>query len=479
MVDKGAHYYRCDFQVHTPRDHSWKGKDCNTPEERAAYAASLVKACREKAIQAIAVTDHHDLAFIAVIRKAAEEETDHAGKPLAAAERLSVFPGVELTLAVPCQALLILDADFPEDRFDGVLTALTLEPAPPGDPKTAQVKQIAQVTTFADLKRLLDAHKWLQNRYIVLPNVTNEGKHSLLRSGQAGKYADMPCVGGYVDGDLAGLKPGTLSILAGKDKNWGNKRIACIQTSDTRREDHTTLGIHSTWIKWAAPTAEALRQACLAQESRISHTEPRLPAVVITGISVSNSQFLGPVDLELNPQYNALIGGRGTGKSTILEYLRWALCDQPPATDSDDAPNYQTRRSRLIESTLKPHGATVDVAFSVNDVPHLVRRNSKDGTLLIKIADAELRPCAESDVRALLPIQAYSQKQLSDVSVRVEELTRFITAPIRTELATIARQIEDKTERIRQTYATKRRQQSLGGEIAKRTLAAKSLLAGC
>lgn len=24
-MDKGAHFHRCDFQVHTPRDINWKG----------------------------------------------------------------------------------------------------------------------------------------------------------------------------------------------------------------------------------------------------------------------------------------------------------------------------------------------------------------------------------------------------------------------------------------------------------------------
>ena len=113
----------------------------------------------------------------------------------------------------------------------------------------------------------------------------------------APKYKDMPCVGGYLDGSKDGLKAGTLNILAGKDKAWGHKRIACIQTSDNRREDHADLGKHSSWVKWASPTAEALRQACLAQESRISDTEPSVPSVVITSISVQNSSFLGPLEL--------------------------------------------------------------------------------------------------------------------------------------------------------------------------------------
>ena len=475
VIDNGAHYHRCDFQVHSPRDRQWTGADCGSDEERMAYATRLVEACREKGLNAIAVTDHHDMTFVPFVKRAALAETDTKGAPLPPEQQLIVFPGIELTLAVPCQAILILDADFEENRFGAVLTALAINPASDTDAKTAQTERLENVQSLKSLKEKLDEHTWLRDRYIVYPNVTGEGKFSLLRNGMMTKYKEMPFVGGYVDGAVTDLKAGSISILAGRDKAWGNKRIACIQTSDNRREDHADLGTHSSWVKWAKPTAEALRQACLAQESRISHDEPKFPSVIISSISVTNSQFLGPIDLTFNPQYNVLIGGRGTGKSTILEYLRWALCDQPPATGDPDAPNYQSRRSRLIENTLKPLGSTVDVIFTVNDVTHVVRRDSKDGGLLIKIGADEMRSCNEAEVRSLLPVQAYSQKQLSDVSVRTDELARFITAPIRTELAQLDRRISESTERVRQTYASRRRQRALTTDIARRTLESRSL----
>ena len=130
---------------------------------------------------------------------------------------------------------------------------------------------------------------------------------------------------------------------------------------------------------------------------------------------------------------------------------------------------------RLIDQTLKPVSATVQVRFEVNGVPHVVRRSSQDGSLLMKVAKDDMRPCTEEEVRTLLPIQAYSQKQLSDVSVRVEELTRFITAPIRAELGRINRQASDRAERIRQSYATRRRQRSLTQTLQKCELEEKSL----
>ena len=474
MSDKGAHFYSCDLQVHTPRDLNWTGSASVTEDQRNDYAARLVQACRGRGLQGIAITDHHDMAFVRYVRRAAAEETDADGKPLPKEQQVVVFPGMELTLAVPCQALLVFDAEFPDDLFDLAIKALAITPSPAGDPKIAEIQRL-NIQSLRKLKEDLDKHAYLRERYIIFPNVGENGQFSLLRKGQAIKYVEMPCVGGYVDGDLSKLGQGNQNIVAGKVKEWGNKRIACFQTSDNRHEDHRDLGRVSTWIKWAVPTAEALRQACLAQESRVSQDKPRLPSVMVGGISVSNSVFLGPIDLDLNPQYTALIGGRGTGKSTILEYLRWALCDQPPSGGDEDTPNYQVRRARLIDQTLKPVNATVQVHFEVNGVLHVVRRKSADGTLQIKIANDEMRPCTEEEVRSLLPIQAYSQKQLSDVSVRVDELSRFITAPIRGELSQIERQAKERTERIRQSYAARRRQRSLAQMLQNHELEEKSL----
>src|SRR5665213_1977208 len=128
MSDKGAHFFRCDLQVHSPRDINWAGDPCATEEQRRAYAESLVRECRKQGLQGISITDHHDLMFVEYVRKAAAEETDDQGKPLRADQKLVVFPGMELTLGVPCQALLLFDADFPSDLFALAMTALAITP---------------------------------------------------------------------------------------------------------------------------------------------------------------------------------------------------------------------------------------------------------------------------------------------------------------------------------------------------------------
>jgi type III restriction enzyme len=51
-MDKGAHFHRSDFQVHTPRDLRWTGPNATTEDERNAYARDLVTACRTRGLQA-------------------------------------------------------------------------------------------------------------------------------------------------------------------------------------------------------------------------------------------------------------------------------------------------------------------------------------------------------------------------------------------------------------------------------------------
>jgi type III restriction enzyme len=75
-MDKGAHFYRCDFQVHTPRDINWQGARPVAEDERQAFSKQFIAACREKRLDAIAITDHHDLGFFPFIKEAASNERD-------------------------------------------------------------------------------------------------------------------------------------------------------------------------------------------------------------------------------------------------------------------------------------------------------------------------------------------------------------------------------------------------------------------
>ncbi len=476
-MNKGTRFYNCDFQVHSPRDINWTGSKPVSDADRNAYAERFVLACRQKGVNAVAITDHHDLVFFPYIKLAASNEVDDNGQPINDSEKLVVFPGLELTLSnPPCQALLILDSNFPEDQLLRVLHKLSIEPSPVTEPSTIQTLPIPSdvVNGLRDLYAKLDSIDILKGKYIILPH-TGRGHKGILRRDFYEHYVKMPCVSGYIDGaipDEQGLK----NIINGKDRNYGFRSIAVFQTSDNRKDTFEELGSATTWVKWATPTAEALRQASLAKESRMSLSEPSLPQIFISKLSVTNSKFLGRVELELNQQYNAFIGGRGTGKSTLLEYLRWGLCDQIVGVGKFDSESeILKRRQVLIEKTLVPFSGEVRVTASINGIEHIVKRNSYTKEIQLKMGSGDFEKVTEEEIRRLIPIQAYSQKQLSSVGVRTDELKRFIQQPISNELSNIAFNLREVSKNLKNAYGNLVRKKEIQAEIEELRLQHKSV----
>jgi chromosome segregation protein len=127
-MDRGAHFVLTDLQVHSPRDPNWKGSYV-TDADREQFAREFIAACRNARLGAVAITDHHDFAFVPYIRRAARSEVGDDGEQISTDDQIVVFPGLELTLAVPCQALLIFSADFPDERLSAVLDKLSIDRA--------------------------------------------------------------------------------------------------------------------------------------------------------------------------------------------------------------------------------------------------------------------------------------------------------------------------------------------------------------
>jgi len=187
-----------------------------------------------------------------------------------------------------------------------------------------------------------------------------------------------------------------------------------------------------------------------------------MPRRFISRVEVSTSAYLGAVDLELNPQFNALIGGRGTGKSTFLEYVRWAMQDQVIEFDSDDAVD---RKRQYFVETLREVDGVVRVHWSFDGTPHVVTFDPKRLVVTLKVGQDAERSVTGEEVRNLLPIRAYSQKQLSSVSGKRGELQRFVEEPICSRLQQFENEFESLRSQVRTHYANRRRRLELGGQL--------------
>ncbi|MHC4328636.1 MAG: TrlF family AAA-like ATPase [Planctomycetota bacterium] len=450
-MDNGAHFYKTDLQIHTPRDSNWTGCKPVTPEDRLEFARRFVVKCRELGIQAVGITEHHDICFIEYFQLAAQNGDFLKGVD-PTKQRPIIFPGMELTLQVPCQAIVLLDAQCDQSIQFTMLQLLDLQHVYNKDEKECAQPNPLPFHSLQDLHDKLNENTILRDRFIVLPHVGQDGHKSILRESFQDKYKSMPCVGGYVEKNWDELRDKNRNIINGVDPVWGKKSVGLFQTSDSRREDFAELGKRNTWVKFAGPTAEALRQACLASGSRIKQTQPKLPDIFIQRIEVSNSKFLGQINLDFNPQYNALIGGRGTGKTSVLEYIRYAMQDQPVSDSPEMSDQISLKRESIIETVTDCRG-TIKVYWLKNNVEHVLCLNSEDRKPALSIEGGEYEEIDPGELRKMLPIQAYSQKQLSVVGTRIQELQRFIEQPIQEQLNDCNQRIEQARTQIRNIYA--------------------------
>lgn len=457
MSKRGAEYRKTDLQIHSPRDGNWDGPrpedglaegatDADRKQAREAYCKQFIEKCIEKELAAISVTDHHEGVYVyEALRVLGEMRAANA------ALEFWLFPGMELTCRDACQALIIFDENFPQILFEKARAKLGL----PTDVRHTESKGI-QVellnNNIEELQGLLDEDNELTGRFIILPHVKPHGHKTVLRTGFHKRFKELPYVGGYMDKTRPDdLNEGDRRILDGEIPAWASEKRGVVSCSDARHADFRLIGDHATWIKMASPTAESLRQAMLAPDSRIRHSEPTLPEAVISEVSVKGSRYLADGTYAFNQQMNSIIGGRGAGKSTLLEYVRFALGCSAIDDDQTSQTTATLRLKEILEGTLDPVSGEISLQVFLNGAPIKLTRSVAKQDVISVETEGSVNLSSVADVRKLVPTQQYRQGELSDLARgdAEERLLRLVTAPASHQLS----EIESKLKRNAQSLA--------------------------
>lgn len=148
--------------------------------------------------------------------------------------------------------------------------------------------------------------------------------------------------------------------------------ISCVRSSDAHH--HTEIGSRqrATWIRGEKKTFGELK-AALALPHRVSLSAPEATHPRVLGLHVVGG-FIADAWLALNEGLNALIGGKGAGKTAILECLRFVLNTPVPAERADDV---QKHRQHILGSS--------------GYVECLVRDGNGEDRLIVRRADASDR----------------------------------------------------------------------------------------
>ncbi|NCQ34517.1 phosphoesterase, partial [bacterium] len=126
---------------------------------------------------------------------------------------------------------------------------------------------------------------------------------------------------------LAGALPGPVSdapdnhraILENKCEEYRRTTpLAIVNASDVNCPEDLATGSASCFIKMSEVSVEGLRQAFLDPVSRIRLASDPLPEQHAEFVAMAwQGGFLDGARVHLDENLNALIGGRGNGKSTV------------------------------------------------------------------------------------------------------------------------------------------------------------------
>ena len=108
--------------------------------------------------------------------------------------------------------------------------------------------------------------------------------------------------------------------------------VSCVRSSDAHH--HKVVGHRATWVRVESRTFGELK-AALALPHRVTLTKPEATHARVIGLHVVGA-FIEDVWLNLNQGLNALIGGKGSGKTALLECLRFVLNTPVPKERNDE-----------------------------------------------------------------------------------------------------------------------------------------------
>jgi len=210
---------------------------------------------------------------------------------------------------------------------------------------------------------------------------------------------------------LGSLSQGITNIIDGKDTQYGKKLVTKIKCSDARKL--SDIGKGYSWIK-ADPTFEGLKQIIYEPESRVNnevsdpyfeHKKVFLSSIKLTG---STNYILPDLELPLNRELVAIIGGRGSGKSALLDTLAFFNEAHMKADRNGKKKIIEYYRDNDKHSDPYPFFTLHTVLLDKDDVAHTYSKDLDD--------TADLG----------LPFLYLGQEKLSSVATDDDELTKTI-----------------------------------------------------
>ena len=486
---KGTKWFKCDLHLHTPASKCF--------QDQGVTAAQWVEKAIEQGLDCVAVTDHNTGEMIEAI------------KAEAAGKNLTVFPGVEITCDSSKVHLLVLfDINKGSIEVGDFLVKCNVERQMFGEQNANTIKSIFEVIKIANevgalvIPAHIDEYNGLGSASVdVLEQFYGDvtinavqviHKEFLNPALQRSDYASLIApLNDYYNNPPLPIDEATIKQWHTAVKYAVKNKLAILTFSDNPHEPKNAqhglagIGSHFTWIKMDEnPTLEGLRQAFLLPEFRIMNDFdcPEIPyetpALWIKSISITNCSITDaatPLKVDFSPQLTTIIGGRGSGKSSILRFIRGLFnrledLSQLPDILKDHNEFYKITDGRPKKGVLNEN-TTIVIEFVRNNVLHKFSSsnitNSANQELKIERFNSTTTLWEEVTDEGYIDfflLEHYSQKQIYEIAQEPNSLRERIDSSIpNLELLKSVRELT-KREFLEKSTAIRTIQQQVSGK---------------
>ena len=342
----GNRWYKVNLHVHG------KGHD----------AAKIIDMARAAEIDLLAITDHQSFRFYDAISRAA----GGGGRPI------TVLPGIEITAREGVHLLAVFPLTFSQDRRTAFCGWLEIDGQ--GDTGTASRKGVSEVLEKVDEEGgvVIVPHPFSNGIGLLDSSRKTSTKLEWLESGRIHLFQVTPTTKDkvkYVEHDNNDNWLNRYVLSSADQKQIAESTYCLAPFSRTDVHLPEEIGIGCSWFRMQELGVKGLKQVACEPRTRISAERPSSPNQTrLIGLHVLNGYCAGQL-FSFNDGLNCLVGQNYSGKSTVLDLIRFALGHDLLARS----------RGRLLErlnATLRPEGI-VRLYVQKDGQPYFIERTFK------------------------------------------------------------------------------------------------------
>jgi len=449
---RGSEWRKWDLHVHTKADSRYRYDSdfsiSNREQNDTEYAKVFIEHVYSiNKLGAIAITDHNKGDWLDPIIEENKRRISERGN-----EGITIFPGVETESHDGIHLLVIFNPDSQSEEVKRSYRKLTWKET------IEHFLTAIGVTAGSNSKKttekiLEEAEIW--DALCIFAHVTSD-KGFFRHSGGTTKKRvykhKLTQIFHIPNGGITDV--GQQNIIGGKDSNYCDeednpKSVSCISASDAKKLKD--IATNNCWIK-ADPTFEGLKQIIYEPDDRryIGEEAPRkldrTKIIKSVSISKSNQWFEEDKAIEFNESLVSVIGGKGSGKTAILDLIALATksyrCYEDDEAKSKSFLKKALRELKGLKIKVEwdegmPDEITVSDKIEESDEEGKVRYLPQDfiDQLCSEIGKSELEEQIENVIFQKIPpeykadyadFSSYKKAQLSVINERKDRISNQI-----------------------------------------------------